>query len=754
MSDEAVETLQRGYLQPGETPLDMYTRLANTCASYYKGGLPSLNLSQEDIRTYVLSAFMNGWLSPASPVAANFGAKEGLPSSCIGINVSNSIDGIFSAIHEGAMLSKNGAGLGVNVSNLIGPSKVNTWAKGFDYMATAVAQSGVRRGAVALYLDINHPDINEFLNSKDLLKGDNREKLDCNIAVILDKPFMARLRAGDSDARNLFFKIMELRMKFGSPYIMFKHNAQDADPTWYKEKGLKTEHSQLCCLLGSELVVTNKGPIPIADLVGKKVDIWDGYQWVSNQSFEQKGIANTMICTYFSDGTYLYTTENHRFIQKTTGKAVFAKDLWSGFLCETLSPSLIKEVAYTDTVETEVPVYCTTVPTTGKFALENGIITGNSEIFLHSDADHTYTCMLSSFNLDKYDEWRLWRCADNVSLPMIGVIFMDSVVTEYINKAKHIPGLEKAVRFTEKSRALALGTLGYHSYLMKNMLPFESSEAGLLNVQIHKFIRDECERATTYLAKDLGEPEWCRGYNRRHTHLTAIAPTTTNSVLCNAGTPGVEPQVANYYVAIGAKGSFERKNKYLDKIITERFANTQAIWAKIRERNGSIQGMNEFTQEEQDIFKTAYEIDQRAIVIQAGHRQRYIDQGQSINLFFNHDADPQYIVDTHLLADSVRLKSLYYVRSTSEMSANGKTQIENVVMYTRDDCPYCHKAKELLDSFGIPYRTVNKPDGRVPEIWIDGEKLDDGFTSLEALLLNKKPSSIEIDKNSCGGCEG
>lgn len=449
-TEEALQTVKKGYLQEGETVFDMYWRLAETAASYYPNGLP--NITQFGIKISLYAVFCNGWLSPASPVAANFGTDRGLPVSCFGINADNSIDSIFSAMHEGAMLSKNGGGLGINLSNLIGPSAVTTWAKGYDYMANSVSQGGVRRGAVALYLDINHPDIDKFLLSKDLLKGDHREKLDCNIAVILDKSFMLKLKQQELKAIELFAQILELRMKTGSPYIMFKHNAQEADPPCYDANGLATEHSQLCCLPGDTLVLTGKGHKPIETLCNKKVTIWDGFQWVKNQNFELKGSTRELIHIVLHNDTTIRVTRKHR-CYLADGTWLYAEDISTAHKLQTMQGSIGIKSVFRHRYADYVPVYCTTVPTTQKFALANGVLTGNSEIFLHSDAETTYSCVLSSLNLDKYFQWADWSF-NGYTLAMLGIIFLDAVNEEFIQKGKAKKGLAKAVRGAEKGRPL------------------------------------------------------------------------------------------------------------------------------------------------------------------------------------------------------------------------------------------------------------------------------------------------------------
>lgn len=626
MSDEAILTLKRGYLQKDETPFEMYDRLAKTAASYYPNGISIW--TQAELHTAFLEAFCKGWLSPASPVASNFGAKDGLPISCFGLKAANSINGILLTMHEAGMLSKNGGGLGIDISSLLGPSKLTTWAKGYDWLSASVSQGGVRRGAVALYADINHPSIRAFLDAKDLLQGDPREKLDCNIAVILDKKFMARLHNKEEEALELFARILELRMKYGSPYIMFKHHAQNADPDCYKANNLATEHSQLC-----------------------------------------------------------------------------------------------------------------------------------SEIFLHSDESHTYTCCLSSLNLDKYYAWKYHQFARGLTLPMLAIFFLDAVNQEFINKSEHINGMANARRSAIKGRALGLGTLGLHSLYMSKGLPFESPEARQLNIEVHQLVQEHAKHASRLLAELLGEPEWCKGFGLRNTHLIAIAPTTTNSVLCNAGSPGIEPISANYYAMAGAKGTFVRKNKYLEPIVEARFDNPGMVWAEIRKANGSIKAIKGFTEHEKLVFKTAFEIDQAELVRQAADRQQFVCQGQSLNLFFYEDASAEHIINIHLLADKLGLKSLYYIRSMSKMqTASAIAQAQYVFMRTRPDCPYCQKAKDLLDGLSMQYDTEFKPDGKVPEIWLDGELLQDGYTSLVQIMQQKGNVLIAdsnlADSTICGSCEG
>jgi ribonucleotide reductase alpha subunit len=165
------------------------------------------------------------------------------------------------------------------------------------------------------------------------------------------------------------------------------------------------------------------------------------------------------------------------------------------------------------------PVYDITVPETESFFANDILVHNCNEIELFSDKDHTFTCVLSSLNVSKYDEWK------NTNVAFWATVFLDCVAEEFIQRGKSISGLENAVRFTEKSRALGLGQCGFHTYIQSKMISFESFEAHMLNNEICKHIWDKANEATIWMAEKLGEPEWCEGYGRRNTHLIAIAPT-------------------------------------------------------------------------------------------------------------------------------------------------------------------------------------------------------------------------------------
>jgi ribonucleoside-diphosphate reductase alpha chain len=304
-----------------------------------------------------------------------------------------------------------------------------------------------------------------------------------------------------------------------------------------------------------------------------------------------------------------------------------------------------------------------------------------SEIFLPTDKDHTFVCCLSSLNLARWDEW---KDTDTVQL---SVWFLDGIMEEFIQKSANLRGFEKALRFAKKSRALGLGVLGLHSYFQKNMIAFDSLQAYLQNKIIFKKIREEAEIATGYLAKEYGEPEWCKGHGRRNATLMAIAPTVSNSLIASNVSQGIEPWIANAFAQKSAKGTFVRRNPELEKLLKSMGQDTDEVWGSILKNDGSVQHLECLTAEQKEVYLTARELNQFAIIKLAAERQKFIDQGQSINVFFPANSDPKYINQVHLEAANSGLKSLYYLRSTSILKAE---QNSNAV-YKREltECTWC-----------------------------------------------------------------
>jgi len=303
-----------------------------------------------------------------------------------------------------------------------------------------------------------------------------------------------------------------------------------------------------------------------------------------------------------------------------------------------------------------------------------------NEISLFTDSEHSLVCCLSSLNLARWDEWK------DTDLVETAIMFLDGVMSEFLEAARGRQGFERAVRFAEKSRALGLGVLGFHTLLQKKMIPIDSMETYLLNNVIFKTIRTKAEAATKELAELYGEPEWCKGHGRRNTHLLACAPTVSNSLISSNVSPGIEPWAANAFSQKSAKGMFFRRNPQLQELLASKGQDSEDTWKSIVGNKGSVQHLTCLTDEEKKVFETAREMNQFVLVKLASARQVHIDQGQSLNLFFPKNADPKYINQVHIEAWKSGVKGLYYMRTESAIAGESATRA-----YKREasECSYC-----------------------------------------------------------------
>jgi ribonucleoside-diphosphate reductase alpha chain len=288
-----------------------------------------------------------------------------------------------------------------------------------------------------------------------------------------------------------------------------------------------------------------------------------------------------------------------------------------------------------------------------------------SEIMLHNSTELTYTCVLSSMNAAKYNEWK------DTDAAYWATIFLDCVAGEFIERAEGIRGLEKAVKFTEKSRALGLGLCGIHTLFMQEKLPFESFEAHMLSQAISASIKEQADKATKDMAVELGEPEWCKGYGVRNTHLIAIAPTKSTALLMGGVSEGINPDPAMSYTQTTAAGEMDRINPILLDLMKSKGVYSKKHIQEITDNQGSVQKVQWLTHEEKEVFKTAFEINQKAVLRLASARSIYIDQWQSLNLFFSADEAPEWIAEVHQEAfTDPNILALYYVYTQAGVQAS------------------------------------------------------------------------------------
>ena len=292
-----------------------------------------------------------------------------------------------------------------------------------------------------------------------------------------------------------------------------------------------------------------------------------------------------------------------------------------------------------------------------------------TEIMLPSNENWSFVCVLSSLNVLHYDKWKDTDAVETM------VHFLDAVITEFLDKLdvyrdsadredrQTFLFMERAYNFAKENRALGLGVLGWHSLLQSKKLAFSSQGAYDLNTEIFKLIKEKSYKASEELADRFGEPEVMKGYGRRNATLNAIAPTTSSAFILGQVSQGIEPIWSNIYVKDIAKIKTTIKNPFLLELLEEKGKNTTDVWHSIRNRDGSVQHLDFLTDEEKDVFKTYSEIDQMDIVYQAGNRQEYVDQGQSLNIIVHPDMPIKDINKLYITAWKMGLKSLYYQHS-------------------------------------------------------------------------------------------
>ena len=291
-----------------------------------------------------------------------------------------------------------------------------------------------------------------------------------------------------------------------------------------------------------------------------------------------------------------------------------------------------------------------------------------AEIMEYTDDTKSFVCCLSSMNLLHFDEWKFGEQEYNPV--MILTCFLDAVYTEFIEKAENIPFMEKALKFAKEHRSIGIGALGYHSYLQKNGIPFESIHARMINKQMFDEIETQTIDMSWELADEFGKTKYAGG--KRHSTLQAVAPTTSSSFILGQVSPSIEPLQSNYFTKDLAKGKFTYKNPYLKEVLAKYDKDKAHVWKDIMMKGGSVQHLDFLTQEEKDVFKTFSEISQMEVVQQAADRQKCIDQGQSLNLMISDDVPLKDVNQLVIKAWELGIKTLYYQRGVNQAQAVGR----------------------------------------------------------------------------------
>lgn len=531
LNKDSRKFLERGYLLEGESAEQRIKDISNTAAKY---------LNSDKFAGKFESFMHQGFYSLSSPIWANFGRERGLPISCFGSYVGDTMEDIMYKVSEVALMTKHGGGTSAYFGALRGrgvPISSGGESTGsvhfmelYDKLMEVVSQGSVRRGSFAAYLPIDHPDIEEFLK----IRGEGHAIQNLSIGVCVSDDWMKKMVDGDKEARRIWGLVIKKRFESGYPYIFFSDNANNQAPQIYKDKKAKINNSNLC-----------------------------------------------------------------------------------------------------------------------------------SEIMLSNQDDESFVCDLSSLNLEKWEEWKDTDAVETL------VYFLDAVMTEFIDKTEGIKFMEAPRKFAINQRALGVGVLGWHSLLQEKMIGFESMEAKMLNNQIWKTIREKADKATLELANTFGSAPIYHNnnnkleYNRRNVTTLAVAPTTSSSFILGQVSPSIEPLNSNYFVKDLAKGKFTYKNPYLKNLLKGKGKDDDDTWKSILIKGGSVQHLDFLSQEEKDVFKTFGEISQKEIIIQAAQRQKYIDQGQSLNLMIPPSTKPKEVNELMIFAWEQGIKSLYYQRSAN-----------------------------------------------------------------------------------------
>jgi len=556
LSEAGIATMKDRYLVPGEEyPQEAFARAA--CA------FSSSNAHAQRLYDYVSKC----WFMFATPLLSNGGTDRGLPISCFLNQTDDSIVGLGNHYAENLLLSTSGGGIGTDWSLVrsvnTATSKGNKttgivpFIKTADSLIQASWQGSTRRGALAVNLRIDHPEIEEFIEIRKPTGDANRRSLNVNNAVAVTDVFMeavekgerwdlidphTKLKVKDVDARDLWMKILATRVATGEPYIFFIDAANRA----------------------------------------------------LNPSLKVKG--------------HLINTTN---------------------LC--------------------------------------------TEIMLPTNPDRTAVCCLSSVNLEYYDDWK-----DHPYFIHDLMEMLDNALEVFIKKAPE--GMWRAVESARNERSVGLGAMGFHLYLQKKGIPFESGLASSRNRVIFFDLQSKCISANITLGDLRGNAPDIEGTGMRFSHMNALAPNASSSVICANTSPSIEPYAANAYTLKTSSGVFLIKNKAFDKLLKEKYKKSEKevdeIWNSVIVNEGSVQHLDFLEPADKDVFKTAREIDQHWIIDHAASRQPYIDQGQSVNLFLSPTISKSDLRALHKAAWTKGLKSLYYVRSSSSLKTETISRVK------------------------------------------------------------------------------
>lgn len=621
--------------------------------------------------------------------------------------LADTAEGLVDTLSEVNWLSMLGGGVGIGVGIRSTDDKsvgIMPHLRTYDASCLAYRQGQTRRGSYATYLDISHPDILLFLEMRKPTGDPNMRCQNLHHGINITDAFMEIIErcmidpeADDTwelkdphsgvvrdtiSAKELWQRILEMRMQTGEPYLHFIDTSNRHLPEFQKKLGLSIKQSNLC-LAGETMIAVSFDPEDegyVSERLDHFVEKWqsghysecyvcsmkDGeIVWSPVLNAGKTGDVEKVLHIRTASGNTLRCTHEHK-IYTTTRGWVEAKDLRDTM--DRLSNNERFTVWYEsapftvgDDVAPSIPVYDLTVGDTESF-FANGILVHNcSEIILPTDKDRTAVCCLSSVNLEYYDDWK----KNHLFLSDVAEM-LDNVLQQFIDNAPK--AIHRAKYSAMRERSIGIGALGFHAYLQKKNIPWESAPATSLNKSIFKHIRARLDEANLRLGEDRGEAPDAKGTGRRFCHMTAIAPNASSSIIMGNTSPSVEPFRANAYRQDTISGTYLNKNRYLDMLIKKLCKDNSKldydeVWSSIIANDGSVQHLDMIDDYTKHVFKTAMEIDQRWVIQHASERQEFIDQAQSINVFFRPDVNIKYLHAVHFQGWKTGLKTLYYCRS-------------------------------------------------------------------------------------------
>lgn len=717
-SDQALKLLQDYYMLEGETsPQQAFARAAMAYSAGDHG------LAQ---RIYDYAS--KGWFMFASPVLSNAPEPgkpwKSLPISCFLNYVPDNLEGLIGHTTETRWLSVKGGGVGGHWSDIRSVSNIAPgpipFLKTVDADMTAYRQGKTRKGSYAAYMDVSHPDIEEFLVMRTPTGGDeNRKCFNLHNAINITDSYMEAVVKGEDwnlldpktkevrktiSARDLWQKILETRSRTGEPYLNFIDTANQHLPESQKKLGLKIHGSNLCFPGDTLIKVVGRSAISIQELAERGVEfqVWSASlkngSWqaeIDNAIAKKTGVQPTVRVILESGQSFECTVEH--LLAKTDGSYVKAIEsagcriqsmlmnedgIWTRNKFET-----VVDISFTGKVSS---VYDLRVMRNHNFFIELdnqgcGLLVHNcNEIHLATDETRTAVCCLSSINLEYYNEWKDTTIVQDL------IRMLDNVLQCFIDNCPDT--LYKARYSAIRERSLGLGMMGFHSLLQKRGYPFESAMASGLNRKIFRMIKERAVEESRKLALERGEPEDMLGTGLRNAHLLAIAPNANSSIIVGCS-PSIEPWKSNAYTHRTRAGTHLVKNLHLEDLLERMGHNTPEVWQSIILEKGSVQHLDFLSREQKDVFKTAFELDQRWIIDHASTRQPWICQGQSVNLFFPAGTERAYVNEVHLMAWKRGLKGLYYYRSSAEKLAEGVSRTisaPNLANIESNECMSCH----------------------------------------------------------------